>query len=454
MISRDIAKVISAIEYETLPPATVTMAKKCILDWLGCSIRGWGQPGAQIMGKVVGEAGGRPVATLFNGAQMPGKTSALYAAMLNGAASHALDFDDLHNASIIHLGVVVVPAAWALAEQEKKSGKEMIAAVVAGYEVGARVGEAVNPESYHFWHTTGTAGTFGAAGAAGNILGLDEDKMLHCLGSAGTQAAGLWEFLIDGAMSKILHIGKANFAGVLSAQLAREGFTGAKKILEGEKAFCLAVSNTPHWEALKKDLGKVYKIDENSFKPYACCKHCHPTNYAVQLLREKGLKLEDVASAHIKTNSVVQGLVDNSKPENPYGAKFSIQYCLAAMFKFGVLGVDEFTESNLADQEIRRVMDKVTLEIDGKLDREFKERPERWSVLLTVTDKNGRVHEQFVEYPKGDPPNPMTWQDSVAKFMALVSPVYGDDRAKKLCDMVSGLEKEKDFGLAVDNCFK
>ncbi len=455
MATQKLAKAVSEISFGKLPSETVWMTKKCILDWLGCSIRGWGQPGVKMLSKVIGSAGGTPVATLLDGGDKSAKTSALHAALLNAAASHVLDFDDLHNASIVHLGTIVVPAAWSLAELEGKSGKELLAAVVAGYEAGARIGEAVNPESYFFWHTTGTVGTFAAAAAAGNILRLDEQGMVNCLGSAGTQASGLWEFLIDGAMSKILHIGKAAFAGVLSAQLAQEGFTGAQKILEGEKAFCLAMSPNPHWDSLSKGLGQGYKIDENSFKPYACCKHCHPTNYAVQLLRqEHGLKLEQIALAQIRTNSVVKSLVDNDSPQNPYGCKFSIQYCLAAMLKFGKLGVDEFKDEYMNDPEVQRMMKHVLVEVDSKLDKEFKERPERWSVMVRLTDKAGDIYEKFVEYPKGDPPNPLSWKECVAKFTSLVEPVYGKEKTQKLCALVENLETVEDFSGALDKCFK
>lgn len=207
------------------------------------------------------------------------------AALANGAFSHALDMDDLHNASIIHLGTVVVPAALAVAEQIGASGKQLITAIAAGYEIGARVGEAVNPDSYFFWHTTGTAGTFGAAAAAAKLLTLDAEQTAHCLGSAGSQAAGLWEFLQEGAMSKTLHAGKAAFNGIFAAFLAKEGFTGATKILEGEKGFCLAMTSKAKLNKLTEGLGQgKYKIDENAFKPYAACKHCHASINAVQLI--------------------------------------------------------------------------------------------------------------------------------------------------------------------------
>ncbi len=450
-MTEQLAGRVARIKYQDLPEKTVRQAKQFILDYLGNSIRGWTQPNMPMLAEVLGACGKE--ATMLNG-QKGAKNSVLYAAMLNAAASHSLDFDDLHNPSIIHVACVVVPSVLAVAEEEGMSGKDILAAVVAGYEAGARIGESVNPESYHFWHTTATCGVFSSAAAVANLMKFTTEQTVQCLGTAGTQAAGLWEFLIDGAMSKTLHIGKANFAGILSARLTAKGFTGAKKILEGEKGFCLAMLDEPHWSALTMDI-EGYKIDDNSYKPYACCKHTHPANYAAQLMRDEyGLKLAEVEKIDIKTNAVVKSLVDNKAPKNPYGSKFSIQYCVAAMIKFGKLGIDEFSDEYLADKEIQNVMQKFTVEIDPKLDKEFKEMPERWSVDVTITDKKGDVYNKFVEYPKGDPPNPMTWDESVAKFMSLSEPVYGKKACEKLCDMVANLEKEENFSQALNGCFK
>ena len=191
------------IKYENLSPDTIRKTKQCLLEWLGVCIRGSQEPACHIIREVLLTKGGTGPANIFTGKNE--QASALNAAFCNGSASHSLDFDDLHNPSIIHLACVVIPPVFALGEAEHKSGKSMLAATVAGYEVGARVGESVIPESYFFWHTTGTAGTFGAAASAASMLGLTEETFIQALGSAGTQAAGLWEFLKEGAMSKTLH---------------------------------------------------------------------------------------------------------------------------------------------------------------------------------------------------------------------------------------------------------
>ncbi|MDT8901728.1 MmgE/PrpD family protein [Anaeroselena agilis] len=439
MATRELAAFTAGLRYDSLSPATRLMARQCILDWLACCIRGSAERPGQIIRRVVAAQGGREEATVFGAA--PFRTTALQAALANGAFSHALDMDDLHNASIIHLGTVVVPAALAVAGQTGASGPALIAAIVAGYEVGARVGEAVNPEAYFYWHTTGTAGTFGAAAAAASLLGLDAEQTAHCLGSAGTQAAGLWEFLREGAMSKTLHAGKAAMNGILAAVLAREGFTGATAILEGEKGFCRAVSPVPRLEKLTAGLGGgAYKIDENSFKPYAACKHCHPAINAAQLLlRAPGFDIGRVRSIVVHTNSVAANLVDNPAPQNAYGSKFSLQYCIAAALRFGRVGVEEFAPGRAGDGELRRLMGCVAIEVDPALDAEYRRNPGKWSATVCVTMDDGERCQQFIAYPKGDPQNPVSYAETEDKFRFLaggVCPEIVDDLLKT----VAGLE--------------
>lgn len=451
-MTRHLANRVANIKFEDLPQETIQMTKQYILDYLGVSIRGWTQKNMDIMSETLGNSADGTKAIMLNG-KKGASNSVLYSAMLNAAASHSQDFDDLHNPSIIHMACVTVPSALAVAEDEELSGKDILAALVAGYEAGARIGESVNPEAYYFWHTTSTCGVFSSAVTVANLKKFNTDQMVQCLGTAGTQAAGLWEFVIDGAMSKTLHVGKANFAGILSAKLTANGFTAAEKILDGDKGFCRAMLTNPHWEKLTEDI-KGFKIDNNSFKPFSCCKYTHPSSYAAQLLRnEQNLKLEDVEKVTIRSNCIVKQLVDNSHPKNPYGAKFSIQYCVATMIKYGKLGIDQFVDENLNNDEIQRVMQNIEVIVDPQLDKEYTEKPDRWAVELTIACKDGKTYTKFVEYPKGDPPNPMTWDETVEKFMDLSVPVYGEEVCKKLVNLVATLDEHDNFKKALAECF-
>lgn len=445
METKTLAKYIAELKYEDLSEKTINMAKQCMLDWLGVCIRGSQEKPIQIIRNILLAAGGNDEASVFAGNHI--KTSTLQSAFCNGAASHSLDFDDLHNASIIHLACVVIPPVFAIGESHHKSGKDMILATAAGYEVGARVGESVLPDSYFFWHTTGTAGTFGAATSSGKLLELDPEKMTQCLGSAGTQAAGLWEFLKEGAMSKTLHAGKSSYAGVLSAYLSRDGFTAASQILEGEKGFCRAMMKEPKVYKLTENLGNgKFKIDDNSFKPYACCKHTHAANFAVKVFKgEKEFEAADIDSIILHVNKITNFLVNNPDPQNPYGCKFSIQYCVAAMLKHGQLGVAQFKPEVINDQEVREIMTKIQVIEDPAIEKIFLDDQTKLASKVIVNGKDGSVFEKLVEYPKGDPDNAVTWEESVEKFMSLATDVYTVEQSNALVDLIANLDKVDDF---------
>ena len=201
------------------------------------------------------------------------RTSPLFAAMVNAASSHVAEQDDVHNGSVFHPGAVVFSPVVAVAQANGASGRRLLTAAVAGYETGIRVGEFLGRSHYKVFHTTGTAGTIAAAAAVGNLLGLDAVTMLHAFGSAGTQAAGLWEFLRDAADSKQLHTAKAAADGLMSAYLAAEGFTGAKRILEGAQGMAAGMSRDADPAKLTDRLGDRWALTETSFKYHASCRH-------------------------------------------------------------------------------------------------------------------------------------------------------------------------------------
>lgn len=233
MLSKKFASFIYQTNYSDLSSEVIEFTKLCVIDWFGNAIGGRNEAPIQMISEFIHEMGGNPKSTCIPG----GFTSPMSAAFINGAASHILELDDIHKASIIHAATVVIPAALSVAEAEKKSGKELLTAIAIGYEICYRIGEAVSPSHYYYWHNTATCGTFGAVAATAKLLNLTEEQIIHALGSAGTQAAGLWEFIEDGAMSKQLHPGKAAMNGVIAGYLAQKGFTGATHILEGKRGF-------------------------------------------------------------------------------------------------------------------------------------------------------------------------------------------------------------------------
>src|SRR5688572_8932527 len=270
-VTRQLAEALAHVQFGDLPGQVITDTQRSVLDWLGSALAGSLEPPARMAQHVVATLGQSNDATVFPS----GRSSAAGAALANGVASHILELDDIHKASTVHAACAVIPAALAVAEREHASGESFLLAVTLGYEAALRIGEAVNPSHYRFWHPTGTAATFGAAVAAASLMRLNAAQMLDALGSAGTQAAGLWEFNADGAMSKHLHPGKAAMNGILAADLARAGFTGATRILEGERGFFRAMSEAFDASRITDGLGERWKVSENCYKVHACCGHTH-----------------------------------------------------------------------------------------------------------------------------------------------------------------------------------
>ena len=418
------------------PESTIATARRCVLDWLGAGIAGTALPPARIAARLAAQLGGAKESTVLAG----GRVGATAAALANGVASHSVEMDDLHRPSVMHLGVVTIPAALALAEREHAPGRRLLEAIVCGYEVGARVGEALGDRHYRIWHTTGTAGTFAAAAAGAVILELSADEALHALGTAGTLCAGLWEFLEDGAMSKTLHAGRAAETGVLSALLARDGFTGASAILEGEKGVLRAMAGGGEAARLVEGFGAALRIDGNSFKLHAACGHTHPAVDAALELRRRGVRARDVATVRVGTFRTALEVTSIRDPQSPYQAKFSLPFCVALALSRGRVGLAEFTPASLADPELRALADRVALSEDPACNRAF---PARWQAAVTVGLATGRRETVRVEAPRGSPENPASDGELREKFDGLCEgriPPARRDALRRAVDALHGID--------------
>ncbi len=403
--SRLLADFVAGIRNDDLDVDTIEKTKQCVLDFLGVAMAGALTPQAEIWLDLFNSLPGANEASAW----MPGLPRFAYrdAAAFNAACGHMLDYDDLHNTSIVHPAVITIPTALALGQKLGSSGKDVIAAIVAGFEVACRVGEAINPSSYWYWHTTSVVGSLSAANVAGHLMGFDGEQMNQCLGSAGTQAGGLWEFLTDGAMSKTLHTARANLNGIMAAELTKRGFTAANRILEGDKGFVKALAPEPHFDLLTLDLGEPYKVMTNSFKFYACCRHTHAGNYAVtQLMDAHGIAFDDIAAINDETYQQAIDICDNDNPQTPYGHKFSLQYCLAAVARHGLLSPAEFEADITVDPTVRDLMGNVTIGVGDDINAAFLADPNRWAHRVTITTKDGRVVTETIDFPKGDFQNP------------------------------------------------
>jgi 2-methylcitrate dehydratase PrpD len=439
MISNQLASFTANCRYDRLPAEVQELARQCLLDWIGSAARGAIEPPAQMYREVAKEEGGKPRATALPDGM---KTSIAWAAQINGCASHTMEMDDLHPTSVLHPAAPIISAAVAVAESIHASGPQLLEAIVAGYEVGIRAGEAAGRSHYHFWHTTATCGTFGATAAAARLLGLNEEQIVHALGTAGTQAAGLWQFLDDGAMSKQLHPAHAAAAGILSAELAKRGFTGATQIFEGRKGILAAMSKDPAPEMLTEGLGKTYRISTNSFKKHASCRHTHSAIDSTLLLRERGVKIQNLRQLEVRVYPASYDLLNPVQPTSAYAAKFCLPFTISSALSRGHVTLADF--ENLEAEDIRATMARVTVIRDESLGSEY---PEKWPARVTATMESGDIVAANVEYPKGDAKNPLTLAELQDKFRALTDRVLTKSQQEHIVKAVNELAKGTAAGI-------
>jgi 2-methylcitrate dehydratase PrpD len=424
--SKVLAAFAASLRHEDIPAPVLRRTEDLLLDWLGSVLAG---------------KGSRPVETIAAFAQAMGpadgpsevlisrtRTSPLFAAMVNAAASHVAEQDDVHNGSVFHPAAVVFPPALAVAQAIGATGRELLAASVAGYEVGIRVGEFLGRSHYKIFHTTATAGTLAAAAAVGRLLGLDAAQMLHAFGSAGTQSAGLWEFLRDAADSKQLHTAKAAADGLMSAWLARDGFTGAQRILEGAQGLGAGMSRDADPTRLTDRLGERWALAETSFKFHASCRHTHPAADALQqVMRTHALKAEDIeqvtAQVHQGALDVLGPVVD---PQTVHQSKFSMGTVLGLIARHDRAGLAEF-DAHYRDPAVVALRRKVQMQLDPEVDGAY---PQRWIGKVEVLTTDGRRLHGRVDEPKGDPGNTLSRDEIEAKARQLAAYGHGASDAE------------------------
>jgi len=415
----ELAHFAAALRFDEIPSAVVARTQELLLDWIGSALAGKGARPVESIARFMLSQGPQdgPSEVLIHRRG----SSPLVAAAINAAASHVAEQDDVHNGSVFHPAAVVFPPALAVAQALQRSGRELLAAAVAGYEVGIRVGEFLGRSHYKVFHTTGTAGTLAAAAAVGHLLRLGPEQMTHAFGSAGTQSAGLWEFLREAADSKQLHTAHAAAAGLTAAYLAADGFTGASRILEGERGMAAGMSSDADPARLIDRLGTRWATAETSFKFHASCRHTHPAADALlRLMQEQRLTASDIAGV---TARVHQGAIDVlgpvTDPQTVHQSKFSMGTVLAMVAQHGHAGLAEF-DAHYRDPATRAFRDRVQMVLDAEVDAAY---PERWIGKVSVATRDGRQLDARVDEPKGDPGNTLTRAELTDKAIRLAG--YG-----------------------------
>ena len=441
-ITRTLVRFCNQLDAADLIPEVFDRAKYLLLDYLGVALAGSLAESSQPIHKMLpGAAGGGSCTVLGTSLRATPESAAL----ANGTSAHSVELDDTHQAGSIHPGVVMYSVAIALSEMNPEiNAAEFAAAVVAGYEVATRLAMAVQPK-FHYalgFHPTSTCGVFGAAVTAAKLLRLSEEQMLSAVGIAGSMAAGSLEFLADGTWTKRLHPGLAAQSGILAANLAAQGFRGPSTILEGRDGFLHGYSREAKPELVTQNLGRDFEILHTAVKPHACCRYMQaPIDALLSLARENDIPAAHVERVEIAVLEAGWSLVcepreKKNSPSNTVDAQFSMPYGAAVALLHRRAGLDQFAAGNFASPELKALMGKIVLVKDKRIEENF---PKEWAAIVTVSLQDGKRYEKHVRFPKGDPENPLTWEELAAKFTSLAGRALSLTRCEDLGSSVRGL---------------
>jgi len=431
---------------EDCPPEAVVRVRRAALDSLGVMLAGAGEPVARIVREVARAEGGVPTCTVVGSSL---RTAPGWAALANGAAGHAHDFDDTSFALLGHPSVPLLAALLAAGEAEMADGRAVALGYVLGFEVSTVVGSAINPAHYtRGWHATISIGTLGCAAAAARVLGLDVTQTAHALGLAASLASGLKENF--GSMTKPYHAGQAALNGVRAAQLARQGLTASDRALDGPQGYLAALADPAGgrgFAAALDRLGRRWHVVESgvAVKPYPSCALTHAAIDALlDLRREHGLRPEQVAAVEVGVTPVTPGVLAHARPATALERKFSMPYCAAAALAEGRVDFASFEDGEVRDPAVRALMERVSMVVDPRLPQGVE--AQAWS-RVTVRLGDGRVLASPPRGATGHPDRPLSAEALRAKFLACAAPVLGRGEAEGIAEQVEHLEAIPDVRL-------
>lgn len=433
-LTRSLAAFAAKLSFEQLPSTVVDDARYRVLDWVGSALAGIDEAPSRAVTSLVCSMGGAAQATILTGED---KVPASLAALVNGTAGHAVEYDDGHKAAITHPGAVTIPPALAVGEHKRISGKDLMAAVAAGYEVMIRLGTAVNPYHYSVFHTTGTCGAFTAAAAAGRAAGLTEDKLHMALSIAGTQAAGLQ--VTFGSHAKPFTIGRACEVGVVAVRLAGLGMRGPEDSIAGKKGFFDAMAREPKLQYVLEGLGRDFLLPTASYKVHASCGHSHtPLDALLGMTARRRVEPEEVQDIIVETYRVSVELTGELKHRSADEAKFSLPYCLAVALLHYSVTLTEFGPSYLNNERVLELARKVSVVENAEFTRAF---PGLRTARVCVNLKSGESLCNQIDMPELRPPNEFLER----KFRSLASKAMTPARIDALVRTILSLEELDDI---------
>lgn len=447
-ITKEVARLCSELPFSSLSEEVVDRTKYLLLDYLGVAIRGTTSESSQPVYRYL-----EAIHTLASGVQVPATSlvvDAPSAALALGVSSHSLELDDVVNEASLHPAVSVISAALAYGGLNTNSGQDMIAAIVVGYEIMVRLGVALDPAEHYRrgFHPTATCGVFGAAAAVSRLAGLDALETAHAFGIAGSQAAGSMEFLTDGAYTKRFHGGWSAHSGMVAACLAKEGFTGPHSIIEGKFGFLHSYSLSASPEKVLNEWGTPYTVMQTSIKPHACCRYNQGSiDCIISIMNDNELTADDVESIQISILKAGFALVAEPEelkknPSSIVDAQFSMPFGAAVAVLHRNAFLDQYSQDTIASDAVKDIMTKVSCIHDSEIEKEF---PQKWPARVELKTTDGRSFRVELDHPKGDPENPLSWEEIIVKFRNLVAPIMKTDVQDKIIDTVRNLEKVSDI---------
>lgn len=445
-IAHEIAEYCYELTFQRLPDEVIDRVKYLFLDFIGVACRGSNSDSSKIMYRFIKKMGKGKGIIIGTKERSP----YLFSALANGTAGHAIEMDDVNNESSLHPGVVVFPSALATCEMIGSNGKKFVEAVVIGYEVMIRLGKAIGPaESYaRGFHPTGTCGAFGSCTASAKTLGLRAEKIANAMGIAGSQAAGSMEYLSQGAWTKRFHAGWAAHSGMIAALLAKEGFKGPTSIIEGRDGFLHAYSDGANVHKVLEGIGSGFEILRTSIKPHACCRYMQPPIDAIlKIVKEHDLRPDQVEKVRLGLLSAGASLIAEPleikyAPRSIVDAQFSMPFGAAVALLYRKAGLEEFQLSRIRSDDVKAMMKKVEYAVNPELDKSF---PKQWGAIAEIFTNDGKRYFTKIEYPKGDPENPLSWEEVIEKFHDLSGQFLTKKRRIKIIEQVRNLEKVKDM---------
>jgi 2-methylcitrate dehydratase PrpD len=426
---------------EDCPVEALARVRRAALDTLGVMLAGADEPVARIVRRVVRAEGGIALATVV-GTTL--KTSPGWAALANGAAGHAHDFDDTNFALLGHPSVPLLSAALAAGEAEMADGRALVVGYIVGFEVDVALGAALNPDHYtRGWHATASIGTLGCAATAARIMGLDVVQTRHALAIAASHASGLKENF--GSMTKPYHAGHAARSGILAAQLARDGMTASESALEGRQGYVAAFGASHGLDQALEGLGRTWQLLDSGIavKPYPSCALTHSAIDALIDLRgAHRLDPREVAAVQVGVSRVVPDVLAHARPTTALERKFSMQFCAAAALAEGRVDFGSFAEGEVANAEVRELMGRITMVVDPALPEGVEQHA--WT-RVTVRLRDGRTLTTEPRGARGHPDTPLSDAALREKFLACARTVLSVDDAEGLAEQIGHLEDIPDI---------